>query len=55
VSILDYLELSNAYDTQVGDPGYNSNADLDEDGFVSVLDYLIVSSRFETNGDGYPA
>jgi hypothetical protein len=51
VSILDYLQLSTAYDTQVGDPGYDINADLDKDGFVSILDYLIVSRNYGLEGD----
>jgi hypothetical protein len=50
VSILDYIEVSNAYDTQVGDPGYSAAADLDKDGFVSILDYLIVSTNYELQG-----
>jgi VCBS repeat-containing protein len=50
VSILDYIQVSNAYDTQVGDPGYSAAADLDKDGFVSILDYLIVSTNYELQG-----
>jgi subtilisin-like proprotein convertase family protein len=51
VSILDYLELSAAFDSQVGDPGYLPRIDLDDDGFVSILDYLILSANYDLIGE----
>ncbi|MBS1706716.1 MAG: hypothetical protein JST40_12650 [Armatimonadetes bacterium] len=51
VSVFDYLELSNAFDTAEGDPNWNPRADLDLDGIVSVFDYLILSDAFDTYGD----
>jgi hypothetical protein len=51
ISILDYIDLSTRYDTQVGDALYSNEADLDDDGFVSILDYLILSQNYELLGD----
>jgi hypothetical protein len=51
VSILDYLELSAAYDTSAGDAAFNTMADLDGDNLVSILDYLILSATFEKVGN----
>jgi hypothetical protein len=51
ISILDYIELSNAFDSVAGDPNSNGNADLDADGTVSILDYIILSSNYDLEGD----
>ncbi|MBS1706115.1 MAG: hypothetical protein JST40_09590 [Armatimonadetes bacterium] len=50
VTVFDYLELSNAFDTNTGDGGYSDSADLDGDGSVTVFDYLILNSKFDTFG-----
>jgi hypothetical protein len=51
ISILDYIELSTAYESSTGDPNWNPNADLDRDGTVSILDYIILSSNYDLEGD----
>ena len=38
VDLADLAALLAAYDTCVGDPGYNPDADLDEDGCVDLSD-----------------
>lgn len=47
----DYLAFSEAFDTSIGDPGYNPNADLDGNGIVQTDDYLIFSMNFDQEGD----
>lgn len=47
----DYLVFSAAFDTNVGDPGYDAGADLNGDGSVTTDDYLIFSENFDTEGD----
>ncbi len=51
ITVFDYIELSAAFDTFAGDPGFNERADLDRDGSVSVFDYILVSQNFDTEGD----
>jgi hypothetical protein len=51
ITILDYIDLSAAYGTTSGMPGWNPNADLDGDGEVTILDYLILSGNFGSVGD----
>jgi Tol biopolymer transport system component len=51
VSILDYLDLSAAYESVPGGAGWDPDADLDGDGNVSILDYLILSTNYERSGD----
>ena len=47
----DYLILSDAFDTTVGDPGYDARGDLDGDGFITTDDYLILSDSFDLSGE----
>lgn len=47
----DYLILSGAFDTFVGDPGYDPKADLDGDETVTTDDYLILNANFDEYGD----
>ncbi len=51
VSILDYLLLSNSYETTPTVPGWDPRADLDGDSEVSIIDYLLLSNNFELAGD----
>ncbi|MBS1706842.1 MAG: hypothetical protein JST40_13320 [Armatimonadetes bacterium] len=51
VTVFDYVILSDAFDTSVGDAGYLPAADLDGDGSVTVFDYLILSNNFDLFGD----
>lgn len=46
----DYLILSGAFDTTIGDPGYLAGADLDGNGLVNTDDYLILSNNFDNVG-----
>lgn len=47
----DYLVLSGAFDTVIGDPQYVMGADLNGDGAVTTDDYLILSGNFDLAGD----
>lgn len=47
----DYLVLSGAFDTVIGDPLYVMGADLNGDGVVTTDDYLILSGNFDLAGD----
>jgi len=47
----DYLILSGAFDTQSGDAGFVSAADLNLDDIVNTDDYLILSNNFDLVGD----
>lgn len=47
----DYLILSDAFDTFVGDPGYDPRADLDGDDTVTTDDYLILNANFDEFGE----
>ncbi len=51
VSILDYIMLSNAFDTQVGDAAFDPLTDFDRDGVISILDYVVLSSNYESQDD----
>ena len=51
VTIGDFAQLRAAYNTAVGDPGYNPNADLNGDGFVTLGDFAILRSRYGSQGD----
>lgn len=51
VSTDDYLILSNAFDTIVGDELYDERGDLDGTGYVNTDDYLILSDNFDIYGD----
>jgi len=47
----DYLILSSAFDTALGDPGYDARADLDGNNLINTDDYLILSDNFDSFGD----
>ncbi len=51
VTVFDYIMISDAFDTSVGQSGYNPLADLDQDGSVTIFDYNILSGNFDTAGD----
>ena len=46
----DYMLLSAAFDTIMGDPAYLPTADLNGDGVINTDDYLILSEHFDTYG-----
>lgn len=50
VSIFDYILMSNAFDTALGDGLYDARADLDGDNVVSIFDYIILSNNFDLVG-----
>ncbi len=47
----DYLILSDAFDTSLGDSLYDARADLNQDGIVNTDDYLILNDNFDLVGD----
>ncbi|MBS1704575.1 MAG: S8 family serine peptidase [Armatimonadetes bacterium] len=51
VTVFDYLELSDAFDTVWGGDSWNERADLDRDEQVTVFDYLILANNFDRVGD----
>jgi hypothetical protein len=51
VSILDYLILSDKYETTNASFFWDGRPDLDGDGEVGILDYLILSARFDQEGE----
>jgi hypothetical protein len=51
VSILDYLILSDKYETTNASFFWDGRPDLDGDGEVGILDYLILSERFDQEGE----
>ncbi|MBS1704967.1 MAG: hypothetical protein JST40_03775 [Armatimonadetes bacterium] len=51
VTIFDYVMLSDAFDTSVGDGGFVADADLDGDGTVTIFDYLVLSTNFDQFGE----
>ncbi|MBX7132719.1 MAG: putative Ig domain-containing protein [Fimbriimonadaceae bacterium] len=51
VGIGDYAVISGAYNTSLGDAGFNVNADLNGDDAVDIADYAILSSKYGMNGD----
>lgn len=46
----DYLMLSDAFDSSIGDPNFEPNADLNGDGYVGTDDYLILNNNFDQSG-----
>lgn len=47
----DYLIISNAFDTGVGDELFDARGDLNGDGFITTDDYLILSGDFDLAGE----
>jgi len=54
ITIFDYIEISNGFDTVAGDPGYSYFADLDKDLSITIFDYIILSNNFDLGGDVLP-
>jgi hypothetical protein len=46
VDIYDAILLSNAFNSNLGDPNWNANADLNSDGTVDIFDAIILSVNF---------
>lgn len=51
VQIGDYAQLSAAFGTSLGNPGFDPEADLNGDDEVTIGDYAILSSNFGLTGD----
>jgi len=51
ITIFDYIEISNAFDTEPTASNWNPNADLDGDRAVTIFDYIILSQNFGLQGD----
>lgn len=47
----DYIFVSGAFDTSLGEPGWDRRGDLDKDNYVGTDDYLILSSNLDSTGD----
>jgi len=50
VTVFDYDRLSTAFDSALGQAGYDRDADLDGDGTVTVFDYDTLSRNFDLVG-----
>lgn len=53
IGLFDYLRLSAAFDSAVGDPEFDADADIDGDGVVSLFDYLTLSANFDRAGESF--
>ncbi|MBU4305127.1 MAG: VCBS repeat-containing protein [Candidatus Omnitrophica bacterium] len=51
VAWLDYGILRNAYNTQAGDPRWDSRADFNADGFIAWQDYSILRANYGKAGE----
>ncbi|MBS1705656.1 MAG: hypothetical protein JST40_07260 [Armatimonadetes bacterium] len=51
VTVFDYLALSQAFDTSVGDAGFQSSCDFDRDGSITVFDYTLLSDNFDRTAE----
>jgi subtilisin family serine protease len=51
VDILDYIRLCTSFGSEVGMEGFDDAADMDRDGLITILDYLILSSNYGLSGD----
>lgn len=47
VSVLDYIDLSDSFDSIPGDANWNPAADLDGDEVISIYDYIVLSDNFD--------
>lgn len=47
----DYLVISDSFDKNLGETGFDPRADLNNDGTVNTDDYLILNETFDTYGD----
>jgi|GEM_PF-5712918 len=47
----DYTILNAAFDTSIGDPGWDARADFNGDGTISTDDYLLLNNNFDRDGD----
>lgn len=54
VNIIDFSLLGGAFGTQVGDAGFNANADLDCSGSVGLVDFSVLSGSFYLEDDVVP-
>lgn len=50
VDLFDYLLMSDAFDTSVGDTKFSTSADLNGDNMVDFFDYLVFSESYEISG-----
>ena len=50
----DYLRINTAFDKQLGDAGFDAEADLTGDNYVGTDDYLILNTNFDLEGAEQP-
>ena len=46
VDVFDIHLIARAWSSEVGEPGYNSNADLNDDGLITAQDLTILSTQY---------
>ena len=51
VNILDIVKIAAIYASKMGDPEFNPNSDLDNDGVITILDVVLCAIHY---GDADP-
>jgi hypothetical protein len=51
VNVLDAIDLSNSFGKNIGQTGFNPNADFDDNGVLNILDAITLANNF---GQHYP-
>lgn len=46
VNILDAITFSNSFNSKLGDPNWNPNADINCDNKVNILDAIVLGNYF---------
>ncbi|MCW5517432.1 putative Ig domain-containing protein [Muriicola sp. Z0-33] len=54
VTLADFTILSQSFNLQTGDPGFDARADFNGDGFVTLPDFSLLSGNFNTAGEDIP-
>jgi uncharacterized membrane protein len=51
ISVFDYILLSDAFDSVLGDSRYAASCDFDGDHSITIFDYILQSENFDMSGD----
>ena len=46
VDIFDIVSISTAYMTTIGEPTYQPNSDVDDNGIINIFDVVIAATRY---------